>query len=129
MDLIVLGVGSLLISLVVVFVKHFAKNKKRNSPLNEIKLQRFDVMRLGPFSGHSNFYSKKKINVFLSLFLFSFSTFAEDIRTLHNWNIQDFGDESLIVFKERNDKDQGSVIGSLQSQQCRLDSYQRRFVL
>jgi len=111
MDLIVLGVGSLLISLIVVLVKHFAENKKRNSPLNEIKLQRFDIMRLGPFSGHSNFYSKKKINVFLSLFLFSFSTFAEDIRTLHNWNIQDFGDESLIVFKERNDQDQDTRFG------------------
>ena len=111
MDLIVLGVGSLLISLIVVLVKHFAKNKKRNSPLNEIKLQRFDVMQLGPFSGHSNFYSKKKLNVFLSLFLCSFPTFAEDIRTLHNWNIQDFGDESLIVFKERNDQDQDTRFG------------------
>ena len=111
MDLIVLGVGSLLISLIVVLVKHFAENKKRNSPLNEIKLQRFDIMRLGPFSGHSNFYSKKKLNVFLSLFLCSFSTFAEDIRTLHNWNIQDFGDESLIVFKERNDQDQDTRFG------------------
>jgi len=111
MDLIVLGVGALLISLVVAVFKHTAKRKKRNSPLNEIKLQRFDIMQLGPFSGQSNFYNRKKANVFLSLLLFSFATHAEDIRTLHNWNIQDFGDESLIVFKERSDQDQDTRFG------------------
>ena len=111
MDLIVLGVGALLISLVVAVFKHAAKLKKRNSPLNEIKLQRLNVMQLGPFSGQSNFYNRKKANVFLSLLLFSFATHAEDIRTLHNWNIQDFGDESLIVFKERSDKDQDTRFG------------------
>ena len=106
MDLIVLGVGALLISLIVVAFKQAANHRKRNSPSNDIKLQRLNVMQLGPFSGHSNFYNRKKLNVFVSLALFSFSAYAEDIKTLHNWNIQDFGDESLIVFKERNDSDQ-----------------------
>ena len=111
MDLIVLGVGALLISLVVAVVKYAAKLKKCNSPSNEIKLQRLNVMQLGPFSGQSNFYNRKKANVFLSLLLFSFTTYAEEIKTLHNWNIQDFGDESLIVFKERSDKDQDTRFG------------------
>ena len=111
MDLIVLGVGALLISLIVVAFKQAANHRKRNSPSNEIKLQRLNVMQLGPFSGQSNFYNRKKANVFLSLLLFSFATHAEDIRTLHNWNIQDFGDESLIVFKERSDKDQDTRFG------------------
>ena len=111
MDLIVLGVGALLISLVVAVFKHAAKLKQRNSPSNEIKLQRLNVMQLGPFSGQSNFYNRKKANVFLSLLLFSFATQAEEIKTLHNWNIQDFGDESLIVFKERSDKDQDTRFG------------------
>jgi hypothetical protein len=111
MDLIVLGVGALLISLVVVVFKHAAKHKKLNSPSNDIKLQRLNVMQLGPFSGHSNFYNRKKLNVFISLALFSLPAFAEDIKTLHNWNIQDFGDESLIVFKERNDSDQDTRFG------------------
>ena len=111
MDLIVLGVGALLISLVVAVFKHAAKLKKRNSPSNEIKLQRLNVMQFGPFSGQSNFYNRKKANVFLSLLLISFTTYAEEIKTLHNWNIQDFGDESLIVFKERSDKDQDTRFG------------------
>ena len=111
MDLIVLGVGALLISLIVVAFKQAANHRKRNSPSNDIKLQRLNVMQLGPFSGQSNFYSRKKANVFLSLLLFSFATQAEDVRTLHNWNIQDFGDESLIVFKERNDSDQDTRFG------------------
>ena len=111
MDLIVLGVGALLISLVVAVVKYAAKLKKHNSPSNEIKLQRLNVMQLGPFSGQSNFYNRKKANVFLSLLLFSFTTYAEEIKTLHNWNIQDFGDESLIVFKERSDNDQDTRFG------------------
>ena len=59
MDLVVLGVGALLISLVVAVFKHAAKLKKRNSPSNEIKLQRLNVMQLGPFSGQSNFYNRK----------------------------------------------------------------------
>ena len=111
MDLIVLGVGALLISLIVVAFKQAANHKKHNSPFNEIKLQRFDIMQLGPFSGQSNFYNRKKVNVFLSLLLFSFATHAEDLKTLHNWNIQDFGDESLIVFKERNEEDQDTRFG------------------
>ena len=111
MDLIVLGVGALLISLIVVAFKQAANHKKRNSPSNDIKLQRLNVMQLGPFSGHSNFYNRKKLNVFVSLALLSFSTYAEDIRTLHNWNIQDFGDDSLIVFKERSDIDQDTRFG------------------
>ena len=111
MDLIVLGVAALLISLVVVVFKHAAKLKKLNSPSNDIKLQRLNVMQLGPFSGHSNFYNRKKLNVFISLALFSLPAFAEDIKTLHNWNIQDFGDESLIIFKERNNGDQDTRFG------------------
>ena len=111
MDLIVLGVGALLISLIVVAFKQAANHKKHNSPFNEIKLQRFDIMQLGPFSGQSNFYNRKKVNVFLSLLLFSFATHAEDLKTLHNWNIQDFGEESLIVFKERNEEDQDTRFG------------------
>ena len=111
MDLIVLGLGALLISLIVVAFKQAANHRKRNSPSNDIKLQRLNVMQLGPFSGHSNFYNRKKLNVFVSLALFSFSAYAEDIKTLHNWNIQDFGDESLIVFKERNDSDQDTRFG------------------
>ena len=111
MDLIVLGVGALLISLIVVAFKQAANHKKRNSPSNDIKLQRLNVMQLGPFSGHSNFYNRKKLNVFVSLALLSFSTYAADIRTLHNWNIQDFGDDSLIVFKERSDIDQDTRFG------------------
>ncbi len=111
MDLIVLGMGVLVIFLSVMFVKGIAKNKKRKSPSNDIKLQRLDVMQLGPFSGHSNFYNRKKVSVFFSFALLSFTAFAEDIRTLHNWNIQDFGDESLIVFKERSDKDQDTRFG------------------
>ena len=111
MDLIVLGVGALLISLIVVAFKQAANHRKRNSPSNDIKLERLNVMQLGPFSGQSNFYNRKRANVFLSLLLFSFATHAEDVRTLHNWNIQNFGDESLIVFKERNDTDQDTRFG------------------
>ena len=111
MDLIVLGVGALLISLIVVAFKQAANHRKRNSPSNDIKLERLNVMQLGPFSGQSNFYNRKRANVFLSFLLFSFATHAEDVRTLHNWNIQNFGDESLIVFKERNDTDQDTRFG------------------
>lgn len=71
--------------------------KKKPKPVDEIKLQKIHVMRLGPFSGQSNSFKGKSI-IFMML-LSSLSYADVSITTLSNWYIGDLSEGSLLVSK------------------------------
>ncbi len=68
---------------IYLLVRMFRKPK----PVDEIKLQKIHLMRLGPFSGQSNSFKGKSV-VFLML-LSSLSYAEVSIRTLDNFHIDD----------------------------------------
>jgi len=68
----------------------FVRRLGRTKPVDEIKLQKIHVMRLGPFSGQSNSFKGKSI-VFLVL-LSTLSYADVSITTLDNFHIDDLSE-------------------------------------
>ena len=73
----------------------FIRKLRKPKPVDEIKLQKIHLMRLGPFSGQSNSFKGKSV-VFLML-LSSLSYAEVSIRTLDNFHIDDLSENELTV--------------------------------
>ena len=87
----------------------FVRKLRKPKPVDEIKLQKIHVMRLGPFSGQSNSFKGKSV---VFMMLFSTLTYAEvSIRTLDNFHIDDLSENELTVAKEAEDMDDGTQLG------------------
>ena len=79
----------------------FVRKLRKPKPMDEIKLQKIHVMRLGPFSGQSNSFKGKSV---LFLMLLSTLSYAEvDIITLDNFWIDDLSENELSVAKLAED--------------------------
>ena len=75
----------------------FVRKLKKPKPVDDIKLQKIHIMRLGPFSGQGNSFKGKSV---VFMMLLSTLSYAEvSITTLSNWFIGDFGEDSLLVSK------------------------------
>jgi hypothetical protein len=85
--------------------------KKKPKRRDEIKLEKIQVMHLGPFSGQSN--SKKGKTVTFMMLLSSLSYADVSITTLSDWNINAFDEETLLVAKTAHSNSSGvkSLIG------------------
>ena len=90
---------------IYLLVRMFRKPK----PVDEIKLQKIHLMRLGPFSGQSNSFKGKSV-VFLML-LSSLSYAEVSIRTLDNFHIDDLSENELTVAKKAEDINDGTQLG------------------
>jgi hypothetical protein len=79
----------------------FGRKLRKPKPMDEIKLQKIHVMRLGPFSGQSNSFKGKSV---VFLMLLSTLSYAEvDIITLDNFWIDDISENELTVAKIAED--------------------------
>ena len=87
----------------------FVRKLRKPKPVDEIKLQKIHVMRLGPFSGQSNSFKGKSV-VFMML-LSTLSYGEVSIRTLDNFHIDDLSENELTVAKEAEDMDDGTQLG------------------
>ena len=87
----------------------FIRKLRKPKPVDEIKLQKIHLMRLGPFSGQSNSFKGKSV-VFLML-LSSLSYAEVDIVTLDNFFIDDLSENELTVSKTAENKDTGTQLG------------------
>ena len=87
----------------------FVRKLRKPKPVNEIKLQKIHLMRLGPFSGQSSSFKGKSV-VFMML-LSSLSYAEVSIRTLDNFHIDDLSENELTVAKEAEDMDDGTQLG------------------
>ena len=95
-ELIVTGI---LIAFVIVFSVLLRKAFTKPRSDNDIELQRFDVMKCGPFSGQSNFY-KRKVEVVICALLSPLALAEIDVTTLDNWHIGTFTETELIASKK-----------------------------
>ena len=87
----------------------FVRKLRKPKPVDEIKLQKIHVMRLGPFSGQSNSFKGKSV---VFMMLLSTLSYAEvSIRTLDNFHIDDLSENELTVAKEAEDMDDGTQLG------------------
>jgi len=85
-EILTASIIGLLALTIFMFVRKLGKTK----PMDEIKLQKIHVMRLGPFSGQSNSFKGKSI---VFLMLLSTLSYAEvDIVTLDNFFIDDLSE-------------------------------------
>jgi hypothetical protein len=79
----------------------FVRKLRKPKPMDEIKLQKIHVMRLGPFSGQSTSFKGKSV---VFLMLLSTLSYAEvDIITLDNFWIDDLSENELSVAKLAED--------------------------
>ena len=79
----------------------FVRKLRKPKPMDEIKLQKIHVMRLGPFSGQSTSFKGKSV---VFLMLLSTLSYAEvDIITLDNFWIDDISENELTVAKIAED--------------------------
>ena len=79
----------------------FVRKLRKPKPMDEIKLQKIHVMRLGPFSGQSTSFKGKSV---VFLMLLSTLSYAEvDIITLDNFWIDDISENDLTVAKLAED--------------------------
>ncbi|MDA9021423.1 hypothetical protein N9H97_04035 [Gammaproteobacteria bacterium] len=87
----------------------FVRKLRKPKPMDEIKLQKIHVMRLGPFSGQSNSFKGKSV---VFLMLLSTLSYAEvSIRTLDNFHIDDLSENELTVAKNAEDINDGTQLG------------------
>ena len=76
-----------IIGLLALTIFMFVRKLRKPKPMDEIKLQKIHVMRLGPFSGQSNSFKGKSV---VFMMLLSTLSYAEvDIVTLDNFFIDD----------------------------------------
>ena len=87
----------------------FVRKLRKPKPVNEIKLQKIHLMRLGPFSGQSSSFKGKSV-VFMML-LSSLSYAEVSIRTLDNFHIDDLSENELTVAKKAEDINDGTQLG------------------
>ena len=87
----------------------FVRKLRKPKPMNEIKLQKIHLMRLGPFSGQSNSFKGKSIMFLMLLSSFSFAEVR--IRTLDNFHIDDISENELSVAKKAEDINDGTQLG------------------
>lgn len=95
--------------LVALTIYLFVRKLRKPKPVNEIKLQKIHLMRLGPFSGQSSSFKGKSV-VFLML-LSSLSYAEVSIRTLDNFHIDDLSESELTVAKKAEDINDGTQLG------------------
>jgi len=87
----------------------FVRKLRKPKPMDEIKLQKIHVMRLGPFSGQSNSFKGKSV---VFMMLLSTLSYAEvDIITLDNFWIDDLSENELTVAKKAEDINDGTQLG------------------
>ena len=87
----------------------FVRKLRKPKPMDEIKLQKIHVMRLGPFSGQSNSFKGKSV---IFLMLLSTLSYAEvNIITLDNFWIDDLSENELTVAKKAEDINDGTQLG------------------
>ena len=87
----------------------FVRKLRKPKPMDEIKLQKIHVMRLGPFSGQSNSFKGKSV---VFLMLLSTLSYAEvDIITLDNFWIDDISENELTVAKIAEDVEDVTQLG------------------
>ena len=87
----------------------FVRKLRKPKPVDEIKLQKIHVMRLGPFSGQSNSFKGKSV-VFLML-LSTLSYAGVDLKTLDNFHIDDLSENELTVAKIAEDVEDQTQLG------------------
>ncbi|MAJ84420.1 MAG: hypothetical protein CMQ71_00355 [Gammaproteobacteria bacterium] len=87
----------------------FVRKLRKPKPVNEIKLQKIHLMRLGPFSGQSSSFKGKSV-VFMML-LSSLSYAEVSITTLDNFHIDDLSENELTVAKRAEDINDGTQLG------------------
>ena len=87
----------------------FIRKLRKPKPMDEIKLQKIHVMRLGPFSGQSNSFKGKSV-VFLML-LSTLSYADVDLKTLDNFHIDDLSENELTVSKIAEDVEDQTQLG------------------
>ena len=95
-ELIATGI---LIALVILFSLLMKRAFTKPIAKDDIELQRFDVMKCGPFSGQSNFY-KRKVEVIICALLTPLAIAEVDVTTLDNWHIGTFTEHELIATKK-----------------------------
>ena len=101
--------ASIILWLLALTVYKVFKKLKRSKPMDEIKLQKIHVMRLGPFSGQSNSFKGKSV-VFLML-LSTLSYADVSITTLDNFHIDDLSENELTIAKRAEDINDGTQLG------------------
>ena len=86
----------------------FVRKLRKPKPVDEIKLQKIHVMRLGPFSGQSNSFKGKSV---VFMMLLSTLSYAEvNIITLDNFWIDDVSENELSVAKKAEDINNGTQL-------------------
>ena len=75
----------------------FVRKLRKPKPMDEIKLQKIHVMRLGPFSGQSNSSTLSYADV--------------DLKTLDNFHIDDLSENELTVAKVAEDVEDQTQLG------------------
>ncbi len=90
---------------IYLLVRMFRKPKQ----VDEMKLQKIHLRRLGPFSGQSNSFKGKSV-VFLML-LSSLSYAQVSITTLDNFHIGDLSEKELTVAKKAENINDGTQLG------------------
>ena len=87
----------------------FVRKLRKPKPMDEIKLQKIHVMRLGPFSGQSNSFKGKSV---VFMMLLSTLSYAEvNIITLDNFWIDDVSENELSVATKAEDINNGTQLG------------------
>jgi len=87
----------------------FVRKLRKPKPVDEIKLQKVHIMRLGPFSGQSNSFKGKSV---IFLMLLSTLSYAEvSIKTLDNFNIYDISESELVIAKSAESSIKGEELG------------------
>jgi len=98
-----------IIGLITLTIFMFVRKLRKPKPMDEIKLQKIYVMRLGPFSGQSNSFKGKSV---VFLMLLSTLSYAEvDIITLDNFWIDDISENDLTVAKLAEDVADATQLG------------------
>ena len=87
----------------------FVRKLRKAKPMDEIKLQKIHVMRLGPFSGQSNSFKGKSVVFMMLLSTFSYADVS--ITTLDNFHIDDLSENELTVAKRAEDINDGTQLG------------------
>ena len=87
----------------------FVRRLRKPKPVDDIKLQKIHVMRLGPFSGQGNSFKGKSV---VFMMLLSTLSYAEvDIITLDNFWIDDISENELTVAKIAEDVEDVTQLG------------------
>ena len=101
--------ASIIVWLLALTVYKVFKKLRKSKPMDEIKLQKIHVMRLGPFSGQSNSFKGKSI---IFMMLLSTLSYAEvSITTLDNFRIDDLSENELTIAKTAVDAENGTQLG------------------